>query len=1058
MKIAEFSVRNPQFTFIIFCFVMALGVGALLNMPRAEDPKFAPPGYNIVIVYPGAGPAEIENKITDKVEARLGALENIDRMPSLSLNGVMILTIEFEHGEDPDKKYEEVVREINALRPELPDDIYRITIQRFTSSDVAILQGGIVSENASYADLRVEAERLEEKLEKIEGLKGADTWGFPKREVRISLNLPKMASENLPASRVLGALQSENVSIPGGSVNVGNRQFFVETSGDYENIEEIRNTVVNGADGKVLYLKDIAEVEWAYEEPRHLARINGVRTVWVTARMKDEQNIFNVGEEVNKAVAEWRSTLPASMDYVKVFDQNDSVSKRLGRFAKDFGIAILLVMLTLLPLGWRAALVVMISIPLSISIGLFALDQMGYSLNQLSIVGLIIALGILVDDSIVVVENIERWLREGHSRVEAAILATKQIGLAVLGCTATLVLAFLPLVFLPEASGDFIRSLPLAVVLTVLASLFVSLTIVPFLSSRLLAEHHDPRGNIFLRGLKWLISGTYARVLHLALAWPRLTMVAATVLFFAVLSLAGKAGFALFPASERPMFYIDVEMAAGSSLEQTNRTVQMVDSVLNEYTAPGFGSAEFGIRNAMLTSLKPGEQPTTNNQQLTTNNPQYSGGKAKITWYASNIGRGNPRIYYNVIRENEAADYGQIFVQLEDRTPPPVKIELLDELREKFKNTPGAVINVKNFEQGPPIEAPIVIRVFGENLDTLRGIAGRVETIISETEGTMYVDNPISTVKTDLQVKINKDKAATLGIPVAEIERMVRLAIAGLNVGSFTAAADGEEYNLTVSVPKSGAFANLDALKNLYVNNVLGTAIPLNQVAEIQFKPSPNFIQHYDKDRFTAVTAFVKSGYFAAEINGKIKEKLKAMDFPQGYSYVVAGEEESAQRSFGGLGTIIMVTIFGLLAVLILEFKTFRSTIIVLSVIPLGIIGAILILLATGYPFSFTVVVGLIALMGIEVKNSILLVDFTNQLRAEGRSLDDAIQEAGEIRFVPILLTSLTAIGGLTPIAIEENPLYSPLSYVLIGGLISSTLLSRIVTPVLYKLLAPRVV
>ncbi|MBK7938694.1 MAG: efflux RND transporter permease subunit [Lewinellaceae bacterium] len=505
------------------------------------------------------------------------------------------------------------------------------------------------------------------------------------------------------------------------------------------------------------------------------------------------------------------------------------------------------------------------------------------------------------------------------------------------------------------------------------------------------------------------------------------------------------------------MFYIDVEMAAGSNLEQTNRTVQMVDSVLNEYTAPGFRSSEFGIRNVGFSAKKTNTAAETG-AETEIQNPKYTGGKAKITWYASNAGRGNPRIYYNVIRENEAADYGQIFVQLEDETPPPVKIALLDELREKFKNTPGAVINVKNFEQGPPIEAPIVIRVFGENLDTLRSIAGRVETFISETEGTMYVDNPIATVKTDLQVKINKDKAATLGIPVAEIERMIRLAIAGLNVGNFTAAADGEAYNLTVSIPKSGVFANLDVLKNLYINNVFGTAIPLSQVAEIQFKPSPNYIQHYDKDRFTAVTAFVKSGFYTAEINSKIKEKMKSLAFPAGYTYVVAGEEESAKRSFGGLGTIIMITIFGLLAVLILEFKTFRSTVIVLSVIPLGIIGAILILLATGYPFSFTVVVGLIALMGIEVKNSILLVDFTNQLRAEGRSLDDAIQEAGEIRFVPILLTSLTAIGGLLPIAIEENPLYSPLSYVLIGGLISSTLLSRIVTPVLYKLLAPRVV
>ncbi len=1041
MKIAEFSVKNSQFTFIIFLAVMALGIGALLNMPRAEDPKFAPPGYNIVIVYPGAGPAEVENKITDKVEARLGALENIDRMRSLSFNGILVLTIEFKHGEDKDKKYEEVVREVNALRNELPQNIYRITIQKFSSSDVSILQGGIVSENASYADLRHEAERLEEDLEKIPGIKGAETWGYPKREARISLNLPRMAAEHIPVSRVLGALQSENVSIPGGTVNVGERQFFVETSGDYQNLDEIRNTVVNADNGKILYVKDLAQVDWAYEEPRHLVRINGSRCVWVTATMKDGQNIFTVGEQVNKTVKRWRKDLPTSMDYVKVFDQNDSVSKRLTRFARDFGIAILLVLLTLLPLGWRASLVVMISIPLSISIGLFALDQLGYSLNQLSIVGLIIALGILVDDSIVVVENIERWLREGHNRREAAILATRQIGLAVLGCTATLVLAFLPLVFLPEASGDFIRSLPMAVVVTIIASMFVSLTIVPFLSSRLLAEHHDPRGNVFLRGLKWVISVTYAKLLHLALGRPRLTMVIAGAIFFGVLSLAGKAGFAVFPASERPMFYIDVNMAAGSNMEQTNKTVLMVDSILSEYVAPEFRNHQLLPDSVEPVSKYPGR-----------------GAKAQITWYASNIGRGNPRIYYNVIREIEATDYGQIFVQLQEGTPPLVKVALIDELRDKFKNIPGVLINVKNFEQGPPIEAPVAIRVVGEDLDTLRKVAGRVETLIAETEGTMYVDNPLSTIKTDLQVQINKDKAATLGIPIVEIDRMVRLAVAGLTIGNFTAKADGEEYNLTVTVPKTGQFAQLDVFKDLYINNVLGTAVPLSQVAELTFKPSPNYIQHYDKDRFTSVTAFVKSGYYATAVNAQIKQKLAAMKFPSGYSYVVAGEEESAQRSFGGLGTIILVTIFGLLAVLILEFKTFRSTVIVLSVIPLGIIGAILILLATGYPFSFTVVVGLIALMGIEVKNSILLVDFTNQLRAEGRSLDDAIQEAGEIRFVPILLTSLTAIGGLLPIAIEENPLYSPLSYVLIGGLISSTLLSRIVTPVLYKILAPRVV
>ena len=1041
----------------MFLAVMALGIGSLLNMPRAEDPKFEAPGFTIIMVYPGAGPAEMEDKITDKVEAKLHALEDIDRMRSYSANGLSVVTLEFKHGQDPEKKHEEVIREINAIRPDLPADLYRTDIQRFSAADVAMMQLAIISENASWAQLRDEAERLEERLEKIAGLKGADIYGFPKREVQISLNLPKMAAAGIPVSRVLGALQSENISIPGGAVHVGERQFFVETSGDYENIDEVRNTIVFANGGKIVYLKDLAEVQFAYEEPRHLARYNGARCVFVTARMKNGQNIAEVGKQVNQTLDAFRADLPASMDFHKVFDQDDSVRKRLSRFAKDFAIAILLVLLTLLPLGTRAAIVVMISIPLSIAIGLFALDQLGYSLNQLSIVGLIIALGILVDDSIVVVENIERWLREGHKRQEAAILATKQIGLAVLGCTATLILAFLPLVFLPEASGDFIRSLPMAVVTTVLASLFVSLTIVPFLGSRLLAEHEDPRGNIFLRGLKWAISKSYARLLHVGLRNPRWTMAISAAIFFGVLSLAGRAGFAVFPASERPMFYIDVETASGTNFEQTNRVVQMVDSVLATYLPDELknnpAARQINLNRSQLANSE------TSNFELQTLNSVYPGHGAppKIISYTSNVGRGNPRIYYNVIPRNESPDYGQILVQLQEKTPPPVKIALIDELREKFKYVPGAVINVKNFEQGPPIEAPVAIRIFGENLDTLRRVAGQVEDMIAGIEGTIYVDNPIASIKTDLQVKINKDKATTLGIPIAEIDRTVRLGIAGFHVGSFS-TSDGDEYNIAVTLPKDKVFADLNVFKNMYVNSLSGASVPLSQVAELEFKRSPNTITHYDKDRYTLVSASVKSGYFAQDINNKIGENLAKMDLPSGYHYVIAGEVETSQRSFGGMGTIIMITIFGLLAVLILEFKTFRSTIIVLSVIPLGIIGAILALLATGYPFSFTVVVGLIALMGIEVKNSILLVDFTNQLRAAGKSLDEAIQEAGEIRFVPILLTSLTAIGGLTPLAIEENPLYSPLAYVLIGGLISSTLLSRIVTPVLYKMMAPRVV
>jgi multidrug efflux pump subunit AcrB len=961
-------------------------------------------------------------------------------MRSISDNGISVTTIEFKHGVNTDEKFAEVQREVNAVIPELPK-LYRLEVLRFSASDVAVMQFSLISETASYEQLQNEAERLEKRLEKIFGLKGADIWAIPQKEVKIDLNLAKMAAAGIPINRVFGALQSENISIPGGDISLGDRQFFIKTSGDYESIEEIKNTIINANGGKIVYLKDLADINFAYEAPRYIARTNGHRCVFVSARMKDGQNITEIGKQMNAAVKDFERDLPDNIDMVRPFDQNESVTKRLTRFAKDFGIAILLVLLTLLPLGLRAAFVVMISIPLSISLGVFALDKLGYSLNQLSIVGFIIALGILVDDSIVVVENIERWLRDGYKRQEAAILATKQIGLAVLGCTATLILAFLPLVFMPEAAGDFIRSLPMAVVVTVLASLFVSLTIIPFLSSRLLSEKHDPRGNIIMRGMKWLISVSYARLLNYGLKHPKVTLFMALLIFLGVMSQAKRAGFTVFPASERPMFTINIEGAAGTSFQKTDATVYFVDSILQTYIAPEFKN------HYQFSSV---EKPVS----------IYPGGDvdAKITWYLSNVGKGNPRVYYNVIPKNDSPDYAQILVQLQDNTPPKIKLRLIDELREKFKNVPGSVISVKNFEQGPPVEAPVVVRLFGDNLDTLRSSAAKVEDMLINTEGTIYVNNSIATIKTDLSIKINKDKAVTMGIPIAEIDRMIRLAIAGLNMGSFSSKSEGKEYNITLGLAQNTPEKNLDILKNLYVNSLTGASVPLNQIAEIELSRSPNTIGHYNKERYTIISAFVKSGFMTNIINQKITENMKNMPLPKGYRYQIAGEVETSERSFGGLGTIILVTIFGLLAVLILEFKTFKSTLIVLSVIPLGMIGAVLILLWTGYPFSFTVVVGLIALMGIEVKNSILLVDFTNQLRAEGRGLDEAIQEAGEIRFVPILLTSLTAIGGLIPLAIEENPLYSPLTYVLIGGLISSTLLSRIVTPVLYKLLAPRVV
>jgi multidrug efflux pump subunit AcrB len=1012
MNISEYSVKKYQFTLIIFVALLALGINSLLKMPKTEDPTFEAPSFIVTVVYPGTSAADMEKIVINPLETRVNQFENVSRVFSNMSDGVSVTIIEFKFGSSITDKYQEVVREMNALRSELPSDIYAFDIRKVTASDVNIYQYALVSENASYAKLSEQATALKDNLRKIKPIRDVKLWAYPKQNVKINLDIAKLASYKIPATRVVAALQSENVNIPGGSISINSKKMNVKTDGDFKSLEDIRNTIVASSGTKIVYLKDVAEVGFGYEDEAHLGRYNGHRAIFLSIQQKDNQNIFEVSDAVEATVAKFQAELPKNIILEKVFDQSESVKTRLGRFAKDFAIAIALVLITLLPLGFRASLVVMISIPLSLAMGLTMLDLLGYSLNQLSIVGMIIALGILVDDSIVVVENIERYLREGYSKREAAIAATKQITLAVIGCTATLIVAFLPLIYLPEASGAFIRSLPMAVVTTIFASMIISLTIVPFLSSRLLVEHHNPEGNFFLRLLKKAISGSYAKLLHKALEFPWTTIVVASAIFGLTLLMAKGMGFSLFPLSEKPMFIVDINMPEGTNLQETNRVTREIEKTIK--TIPNLRS------------------------------------------YTTNVGKGNPQIYYNILQHIEANNFAQIFVQLNAETQQKEKIKLINQLRKEFTNYPNVKILVKDFEQGPPIEAPLVFRIFGENLDTLRQLAFDVEKIVENTDGTIYTDNALRILPTDLRIVINKDKAGMLGIPTSDIDRTIRLGIAGINIGKFR-EDDGDEFNINLSVPSDSLTKTLDIINKLYVNNLTGLAIPIRQVADVQMETSINQIRHYKFDRYVTISAYTKTGFLTERVNNDIEAKLQQYHFPKGYYYQAFGEKESKQRSFNGIGVIILIAVFAFISILVLEFGTFKSTLIVLSVIPLGIIGAILMLWAWGLPFSFTAVIGFIALAGIEVKNSILLVDFTNQLREEGKSVDEAVQEAGEIRFVPIVLTSLTAIGGLIPLVLEFNPLYSPLALVLIGGLISSTLLSRLVTPVMYKLLPPSI-
>ncbi|MEZ4934133.1 MAG: efflux RND transporter permease subunit [Saprospiraceae bacterium] len=926
MKIADFSVKNYQFTIVLFIMVMLLGLSALFNMPRGEDPVFNAPIYVVTVIYPGTSPNDMEELVADPIEEAIYELEDVKEITTKCYDGVAVIQAEFNYGVNNLTKYNDIIREINKLRPDLPADILEVKIIRAQSSDVNIFQHALVSQSASYQELKMQAERLKSKLEKLRELKQVEIQAYPEREVQVEINLEKMAQNRLGLNQVLNLIGANNVNIPGGSIDIGSKKFNIKSTSSFEDIQDVRNTIVQTtAEGRIIYLKDIAQVKFADEDDTHLARYNGERTIWILTRQKDRKNVIQTSEKIYPIVEEFKSKLPAGMRLETSFDQAKSVDRRLTGLGKDFLIAVFLVLLTLLPLGPRASLVVMISIPLSLAIGLALLDLMGYTLNQLSIVGMVVSLGLLVDDSIVVVENIERFMRMGYTRMEAAIMGTKQIGIAVIGCTATLVLAFLPLVFLPEATGEFIRSMPLAIILTVIASLFVALTIIPFLSRMILKKHEQVGGNLFFRLFKKYLNEPYQVVLHWAFRHPVLTLLTAVVIFVCSLGLVPLIGFSLFPTSEKPIFMIDVELPLGSNMEKVDTVVSFVERRL--------------LSDQRVVSA------------------------------SSNIGKGNPRIYYNEFQQQNSPNFGQVFVGLQPEMKVPEIVAFTDQLKADFSDYPGAKITVKMFQQGPPITAPIELRIFGENLDELRRIAIDVEEIVNGTEGAIYVENPLRTQKTDLEVVINKDKAGLLGIPLAEVAKTVRLGVAGLKVGDFR-NEDGDEFAINVSIAENKEEA-LETFSKIYVTSSAGPEVPLSQIAKIELQTSPSFIQHYNKERFTYVSAFTQTGYNTSALTDEIIEKLEQYDFPEGYSFIAAGERKTQQESFGGMETIVIIAVFLLLAILVLEFRTFKSTLIVLSVIPLGIIGSLTALFLVGETLSFVATIGMIALTGIEIKNSI---------------------------------------------------------------------------------------
>ena len=1006
MKLIEFAITRWQITLVLFALMAALGWSALNSIPRSVDPHFPIPVVVVIAVQPGADPADMEQTVAKPIEDVLRGLDNINEISSQSSDGFASVFAEFDWGSDTEKNYDGVVREVNAIRAQLPSSLVSLEFRKIRTTETSVVQYALISETANARRLSKIAEDLRDRLNQVPDVRTATVYGAAKPQVQVSIDSGRLARIGLPITAVTDALRAGGADLPAGAVQSGNRRFNVEAGGAFRSLEQVRAIPVRAENGQLVRVGDVADVQWKTEEVAHIARYNGKRAVWVTATQKDRTNVLDVREGLVAAADKFRLTLPPDVTLELAFDQSLDVDRKLHQLGRDFAIALTLVLITLLPLGWRASVVVMVSIPLSLAMGVLAMQLLGFTLNQLAITGFIVALGLLVDDSIVVTENIARHLREGEPREQAAVNGTKQIAVAVLGCTATLIFAFLPLLFLPEGAGLFTRSLPLAVLVTVLASYVISMTIVPFLASRFLPRNEAPEGNRFLQIVQGGIHRFYAPVLHWSLTHPRRALGAAMGMCVAAFGLVPLIGSSLFPPADATYFIVQVQAPEGSSLAETDRAVRFADAAM---------AKEKGIVSRM-----------------------------------ANTGRGNPQVFYNVRENGQSTNIGNVVGVLDEYRFADTQ-KMYERLRQQFDSYPDAQLTLKEFLNGPPIPAPLAVFINGPELSELKRLSSEVEAVMRATPGTRDIDNPLAIDRIDLNLGIDEAKASLLGVPAGSIRRAARLALAGETAGKFR-DIEGDSYDVVVKLPVAET-QRVSALERVYLPSASGAAIPLRQVATPFLESAPAKINRFQQDRSATVSAYVQKGYLTSEVNKDFYARLAKVTLPPGYAFEQGGEARASSRSFNGLGRIVMLAIFGILAVLVLEFGRFRETLVVAGVIPLGMFGGLVMLFLTGNSLSYNAVIGFVALIGIEIKNSILLVDFTTQLRQQGMGLRDAIERAGEVRFLPVLLTSVTAIGGLLPLALSGSGLFAPLAQVIIGGLISSTFLSRIVTPVMYLLL-----
>ncbi len=1005
MRLPRLAIEHPQFTIVVFFMMAWLGVNSYLTMPRTENPEVVVPGTLVTAIMPGASPGDMESLISDPIERALNELDYILRINTRITEGLSVTAVEFDFDTDADRKYDEVLQNISSIRNELPDELHTLRTWKWSTTDIVTLQIALTSATDDIDELDHYATLLKRLAERSDGVKKARILGLPEKEVLVTLDFARMAALNIPLTDIENAIVSSNTNIPAGNIDIGGTNISVKGSGQYTTIEEIENTVVASRGGELIRISDIATVRHGRSESDYRARYNGKPALFVTVTQKTGRNVFDVTGTLIESITPLINSLPPSVSVAYVFDQTEGVEAKINSFMGNLLQGILLVgVIVLLTIGVRSSMVVMLAIPLSVVAGIAIIDMAGFGLQQISIAGLVIALGLLVDNSIVMTENISRHIDRGLTPVEASVKAVSEIGWPVVAATITTLLAFIPISMMPGKAGAFIESLPVAIVATLSVSLLIALTLTPLITSRLYrirANGKKPGRSPVRRLIQHIIDNPYRLSLRFALRNKWLTIASATLILLLTLLLVPGVGISFFPKAEQPNLLVTIEMPPGTAISKTDSLSRVVEKTLD--TIPG------------------------------------------ISYTASNIGHGNPQIYYNIFPRSNDPALAEIFVKTDHYTHE-FFAEITARTRRALDHIAGATVTLLEFEQGPPISAPVHLYISGPDINYLKELSEQVESVIRSHPGAVNISNSAAGSGTTLRLDINRDRANMYGVPLHKIDKTIRSLVTGLTVSHFR-ESDGNESPIIL---RGNDEESTDIFATASVVSLAGHAVPLLHLADLRLEETPYEINHYGLERTVQLRANLLPGYTADEVVAIAVAELEKSDLPPGYSYHIAGEIEGRNEAFEGMERALLAAILAILAILVLQFRSWRQPLIIFIAVPFAATGMIWALRITGYTFSFTAFIGLISLVGIVVNNSIILVDYANKLRREGMKRDEALQQAGEVRFLPILLTALTTIGGLLPLTLAGGTLWAPLGWTIIGGLLVSTFLTLIVVPVLY--------